>query len=72
MPQLSPIKTTTGLLPRRLLGPIMDELRPDRSVLSTVEYLQLLNWTGRQIASGKRGRIAADAPFILYAIDRSP
>jgi hypothetical protein len=54
------------------LGPVMGVLRPDRSALSTAEYLQLLDWTGRQIASGKRGRIAADAPSILHAIDRSP
>ena len=61
--------------PNRLtapLGPIMGVLRPDRLALSTAEYLQLLDWTGRQIAFGKRGRIAADAPSILNVIDRSP
>ena len=54
------------------LGPIMGMLRPNCSVLNTADYLQLLNWTGRQIAFGKRGHIAADAPSILHMIECSP
>ena len=37
--------------------------------MSTADYLQILDWTGRAIASGKRGRIALDEPAILLVID---
>jgi hypothetical protein len=40
--------------------------------LSTAEYLQILEWTGRALAPGKRGRIAHDTPAILSVIDRDP
>ena len=38
--------------------------------LTTADYLQILDWTGRQLAPGKRGRIANEAPAILAVIDR--
>jgi nitroreductase len=51
--------------------------RPDRGRslwpkfdLSTADYLQVLEWTGRMLAPGKRGRIAKHAPVILSVIDR--
>lgn len=40
--------------------------------LSVADYLQVLEWTGRTLAPGKRGRIAEDTPAILSIIDRDP
>jgi REP element-mobilizing transposase RayT len=40
--------------------------------LSVADYLQLLDWTGRALAPGKRGRIAGGSPAILSIIDRDP
>lgn len=53
----------------RPLGPVAGDSRPHFG-LSTAGYLQLLEWTGRALAAGKRGQIAADAPAILSVIDR--
>ena len=55
----------------RPLKPIAGNLSPDLN-LSTADYLQLLDWTGRKLAPGKRGRIAQHAPAILSIIDRNP
>ena len=35
-------------------------------------HLQLLDWTGRTLAPGKRGRIAQNTPAIISIIDRNP
>jgi REP element-mobilizing transposase RayT len=51
------------------LKPIMGDLRPDFA-LSSADYLQLLDWSGRMLAPGKRGRIAQEAPAIASIIDR--
>ena len=51
------------------LRPITGNLRPSL-VLTTAEYLQIIDWTGRQFAPGKRGRIASKSPAILAVIDR--
>lgn len=55
------------------LRPIAGSLRPVAD-LSTADYLQILDWTGRQLAPHKRGHIASDAPApaILSVIDRDP
>jgi hypothetical protein len=37
--------------------------------LSTADYLQILDWTGRKLSPGKPGQISGDAPAILSAID---
>ncbi len=55
----------------RPLKPIAGNLSPDMN-LSTADYLQLLDWTGRTLVPGKRGRIAQDAPAIVSIIDRNP
>jgi REP element-mobilizing transposase RayT len=55
----------------RPLKPIAGNLSPDLN-LSTADYLQLLDWTGRTLAPGKRGRIAQNAPAIVSIIDRNP
>ena len=51
------------------LGPIAGHLRPQLA-LTTADYLQLLDWTGRSLAPGKRGKIAEGAPAVLSVIDR--
>jgi REP element-mobilizing transposase RayT len=53
----------------RPLRPIAGHLRPQLA-LTTADYLQLLDWTGRRLAAGKRGRIAKEAPAVLSVIDR--
>ena len=53
------------------LGPILGVLRPPLA-MSTADYLQLLDWTGRQLAPGKRGRITSSAPACLRGLDACP
>lgn len=55
----------------RRLGPILGVLQPPFA-FKTADYLQLLDWTGRQLASGKRGKIVGAAPACLYRIDTDP
>jgi len=50
------------------LGPILGVLQPPLA-MTTADYLQLLDWTGRQLAPGKRGRITGDAPACLHGFD---
>jgi hypothetical protein len=45
------------------LKPIVGGLRPAIDI-TTAEYLQILDWTGRQLAPGKRGRISPHVPGI--------
>jgi hypothetical protein len=63
--QVGPQMLTTPLCP--LLGVVRMPM-----TLSNSDYLQLLDWTGRQLHPGKRGRIAADAPAALRAFDIDP
>jgi hypothetical protein len=51
------------------LKPVAGSLRPAID-LTTADYLHILDWTGRQLAPGKRGRIAPGAPAVLATIDR--
>jgi hypothetical protein len=55
----------------RPLGPILGVLRPEFDI-TTADYLQVLEWTGRKLAPGKRGRITANVPAVLSVIDRDP
>jgi len=48
----------------RRLGPILGVFRAPLSI-TECDYLQLVDWTGRQLAPGKRGTIAGDAPPVL-------
>jgi hypothetical protein len=50
------------------LRPAAGSLRPAVDI-TTADYLQLLDWTGRQLAPGKRGGISKHAPAILTTID---
>ncbi len=52
------------------LGPILG-VQPPPLAISTADHLQLLDWTGRQLAPGKRGRITGAAPACLRGIDGS-
>ena len=58
-----------GLSPAELLRPVAGTLPVSLSI-STADYLQILDWTGRALVPGKRGRIAEGAPAILAVIDR--
>ena len=40
--------------------------------MSLAEYLQLLDWTGRQVKPGKRGSVPKAAPPILERLNLSP
>ncbi len=41
--------------------------------MSFVEYLSLLDWTGRQLREGKRGAIPQDlAPILERALVKAP
>ena len=55
-PATSPFKPLTGSL-----SPAF--------TITTADYLHILDWTGRQLAPGKRGRIAPEAPATLATID---
>lgn len=53
------------------LQPVIGML-PNPLNLSTADYLQILDWTGRVLVPGKCGVIAAHAPAVLSTIDRTP
>ena len=40
--------------------------------MSLAEYLELLDWTGRQVKPGKRGSVAQKVPPILDRLNLSP
>jgi hypothetical protein len=47
------------------LGPMAGMLLAPALSLRTVDYLELVDWSGRIVREGKRGTIAADAPPVL-------
>lgn len=55
----------------RTLDPISGVMRAPFAI-SANDYLQLVDWTGRQLAPGKRGSIAADAPPVLARLTDDP
>ena len=50
------------------LAPVLGVPRTPLAI-TTADYLQLLDWTGRQLVPGKRGWITGDAPACLRAVD---
>ncbi len=40
--------------------------------MTLAEYLQLVDWTGRQLHPGKRGVISPNAPPVLERLGTSP
>jgi hypothetical protein len=65
--RISQARTDSTLATSRL-RPIAGGLRPTFDI-TTADYLHILDWTGRQLAPGKRGRIAPDTPAVLTIID---
>ena len=65
--RISQVRTEPALATSPL-KPVAGSLRPAFTI-TTADYLQILDWTGRQLAPGKRGRITPDAPAILATID---
>lgn len=55
----------------RHLRPVAGSIEGGISI-TTADYLGLLEWTGRQLAPGKKGRIAADSPSILHKLEHRP
>ena len=51
-----------------LLKPVAGGLRPVIDI-TAAQYLQILDWTGRQLVPGKHGRISSHAPAILKTMD---
>jgi hypothetical protein len=66
--RISQVRTEPALATSPM-KPVAGSLRPAFAI-TTADYLHILDWTGRRLASGKRGRIAPDAPAILATIDR--
>ena len=60
----------THILGNRL-GLVMGVLQPPMQI-TNADYLQLLDWTGRQLAPGKRGRIIGVPPACLHGISVDP
>ena len=48
-----------------LAMPVAGVRPPLELPISAAEYIELVDWTGRQLRPGKRGAIAADAPAAL-------
>lgn len=57
------------LPPAARLRPVAGSLPVSLSI-STADYLQILDWTGRAVAPGKRGRIVGLAPAVLSILDK--
>lgn len=59
------------------LAPFQDQVNQPADGVSVIplrsrEYLALVDWSGRQLRPGKRGRIAADVPPILDRLGADP
>lgn len=65
--RISQARTDLAVATSRL-KPIAGSLQPTFDI-TTADYLQILDWTGRQLAPGKRGRISPAAPAALTTID---
>jgi hypothetical protein len=46
-----------------------DRARPPRLEITELEYLELLDWSGRSFREGKRGRIPPDKPSVLNRLE---
>jgi REP element-mobilizing transposase RayT len=55
----------TATDPLRPLPPLAGVAGPDAPALTPAEYLAVVDWTGRQLRPGKRGRITGPPPAVL-------
>ena len=62
--RLAAVQKTPEGLPAPL-APVAGTLTAPRLPINTASYLQLLDWTGRQVHPGKQGKIASSAPSVL-------
>lgn len=54
------------------LQPLATSIQSELCVVTTKQYLELVDWTGRALHSEKRGAIAGDAPSILKRLGLRP
>ena len=68
---LQRLKTLQADAVRQPLRPVIGLLAPCLP-LSVGEYIELAEWTGKQLRPGKRGAIPADAPGVLSRTETRP
>lgn len=72
-PETSPHTSIAARINQRdqHLAPFADRAHRDAGAIpiATSDYLELLDWTGRQLQPEKRGRISANAPPILARLN---
>lgn len=54
------------------IQPLASSICSELSILSTSHYLELVDWTGRMLHTGKRGTISASAPPIITRLGLRP
>jgi hypothetical protein len=52
--------------------PLASSIHSQMTIITTTEYLQLVDWTGRTLHLGKRGTIADDTPSIIKRLGLRP
>jgi hypothetical protein len=54
------------------MAPLAASIQSALIVVTTKQYLELVDWTGRALHPGKHGLIAADAPLIIMRLGLQP
>ena len=54
------------------MAPLATSIQSALTVVTTTQYLELVDWTGRALHPGKRGLIATDAPPIIKRLGLQP
>ena len=54
------------------MAPLAASIPSALTVVTTTQYLELVDWTGRALRRGKHGVIAADAPPIIKRLGLQP
>jgi hypothetical protein len=68
--RIADAKCDRRMLDQRMM-PIAGSIDHAASV-TTADYLHLLEWTGRQLAPDKKGRLAFDMPSVLQTLEHRP
>ena len=55
-----------------LIQPLASSIHSQLSIISTAQYLELVDWTARTLHPGKRGTVAGDAPPIIKRLGLRP